>query len=436
MKPTFFLTAPSKKNLCRIIIAVNYDYNKIKFETGERIEPGDWSKKKNWIKPTYIGDPGLSKRLELLSDALEKSVNELIHSDQPIIRETILPIYKSYLRGSQDGIVQKEIKVISFFEVIDDFIKRSESGHRLKKNGKVISLFTIKGYKTTRAHLVGYEAWKKTKLTFNNLDKEFYNDFISYFSSRKITKDKKKKITAKGHTLNSIGKHIKNLKVFINEARERDIPVHPDVLKKSFCIMTEDTDQIYLSVEELEKMFAFDYSENKRLDQVRDTFLLACYTGLRFADLTLLTKDNIILKGKKTFLEISTQKTGAKVVIPLHKTVLKILEKYNGTPPTPISNQKMNEYIKEIGKDIGLIEIVKAKKTRAGKEEISQTPKHKLITVHTARRSFATNLYLAKMDTLMIMKMTGHKTEKSFLKYIRVSEQDNATRASKHSFFN
>lgn len=434
MKPTFYLTAPSKKNICRIILAINYNYKKINFETGERIDPGDWSKKKNWIKPSYIGDPGLSERLKNLSDALEKSVNELIHSDQPIIRETILPIYKSYLRGSQDGIVQKEIKVISFFEVIDDFIKRSESGNRLKKNGKVISLFTIKGYKTTRAHLVGYEAWKKTKLTFNNLDKEFYNDFISYFSSRKITKDKKNKKIAKGHTLNSIGKHIKNLKVFINEARERDIPVHPDVLKKSFSIMTEDTDQISLSVEELEKMFAYDYSDNKRLDQVRDTFLLACYTGLRFADLTLLTKENIIKEGK--FLEISTQKTGAKVVIPLTKIVLKILEKYDGIPPTPISNQKMNEYIKEVGKDIGLIEIVKSKKTRAGKEEISQTPKYKLITVHTARRSFATNLYLAEMDTLMIMKMTGHKTERSFLKYIRVSEQDNAVRASKHSFFN
>jgi integrase len=434
MKPTFYLTAPSKKNLCRIIIAINYNYKKINFETGERIEPGDWSKKKNWIKPAYISDPGLSERLKKLSDALEKSVNELIHSDQEVTRETILPIYISYLKGSQDGKVKKEVKVISFFEVIDDFINRSESGNRLKTNGKVISLFTIKGYKTTRAHLVGYEAWKKTKLNFNNLDKEFYNDFISYFSTRKITKDKKNKKTAKGHTLNSIGKHIKNLKVFINEARERDITVHPDVLKKSFRIMTEDTDQISLSVEELEKMFAFDYSENTRLDQVRDTFLLACYTGLRFADLTLLTKENIIKEGK--FLEISTQKTGAKVIIPLHKTVLKILEKYNGIPPTPISNQKMNEYIKEVGKDIGLTEIVKAKKTRAGKEEINQTPKYKLITVHTARRSFATNLYLAEMDTLMIMKMTGHKTEKSFLKYIRVSEQDNATRASKHSFFN
>ncbi len=96
----------------------------------------------------------------------------------------------------------------------------------------------------------------------------------------------------------------------------------------------------------------------------------------------------------------------------------------------------MNKYIKEVGKLAELNELVTVSKTRAGQKEVRTLPKYSLITVHTARRSFATNLYLAGMDTLTIKKMTGHHTEKSFLKYIRVSEEENASRAALHAFFN
>ncbi|MDY0085926.1 MAG: tyrosine-type recombinase/integrase, partial [Bacteroidales bacterium] len=83
----------------------------------------------------------------------------------------------------------------------------------------------------------------------------------------------------------------------------------------------------------------------------------------------------------------------------------------------------------------GLTEVVSASKTRAGATETAVVPKYSLVTVHTARRSFATNLYLAGMDIMSIKKMTGHHTEKSFLKYIRVSEEENAEKAAKHAFF-
>jgi len=109
------------------------------------------------------------------------------------------------------------------------------------------------------------------------------------------------------------------------------------------------------------------------------------------------------------------KKSDQKVIIPLHPVVLAILKKRNGIPPAAISNQKMNKYIKEVGKLAELNELVTVSKTRAGQKEVRTLPKYSLITVHTARRSFATNLYLAGMDTLTIKKMTGHHTGKSFL---------------------
>ena len=95
----------------------------------------------------------------------------------------------------------------------------------------------------------------------------------------------------------------------------------------------------------------------------------------------------------------------------------------------------MNAYIKEVAALANLTDMITVGKTRAGSKEVKSLPKYQLITVHTARRSFATNLYLAGMDVLTIKKMTGHKTEKSFLKYIRVSEEENAARAAQHAFF-
>ena len=62
--------------------------------------------------------------------------------------------------------------------------------------------------------------------------------------------------------------------------------------------------------------------------------------------------------------------------------------------------------------------------------------KYELVSTHTARRSGATNMYIAVIPTLAIMKITGHKTEKAFLKYIKISEEENAEMLAKHCFFN
>jgi integrase len=103
--------------------------------------------------------------------------------------------------------------------------------------------------------------------------------------------------------------------------------------------------------------------------------------------------------------------------------------------PKAISNQKMNFALKEIGKLAGLDASTQVTKTRAGLLETHVLPKYKLITTHTARRSFATNAYLSGVSSLAIMKITGHKSESSFMKYIKGSQEENATALSKHPFF-
>ena len=206
-------------------------------------------------------------------------------------------------------------------------------------------------------------------------------------------------------------------------------------MDEDFRVIAEDTDQIYLNTSELEKIYDLGLSDNPRLDRVRDLFIIGCWSGLRFSDLSHLTQDNIVLIDDKEFLKVKTQKTGEIVIIPLHWTVREILNKYNGNIPRVISNQKMNDYLKELADKAKINSSVRIAKTRAGKVIETTRIKSDLVTVHTARRSFATNMYNADIHPITIMKITGHRTERAFLKYIRIDAEENARKIAKHQIW-
>jgi integrase len=122
-------------------------------------------------------------------------------------------------------------------------------------------------------------------------------------------------------------------------------------------------------------------------------------------------------------------------IIPINSIISSIIEKYDGRLPTTISNEKMNAYLKQLGEKAELNEKIEVICTKGGKRIREVFKKYELITVHTARRSFASNAYLLQVPTISIMKITGHRTEKSFLKYIKISQEDNANKLVNHPFF-
>jgi integrase len=171
------------------------------------------------------------------------------------------------------------------------------------------------------------------------------------------------------------------------------------------------------------EIYKLDLSKNKRLDKVRDLFLVGCYTGLRFSDLSVLTAKNII----DNFIEIETQKTRESVAIPLHPIVRNIIDKHKGGLPRALSLQRMNIYLKKIGEMIESLNVNTSKKiTKGGLEITTNSKKYLQITTHTARRSFSSNLFVKGVPSQTIMKITGHKTEKSFMQYIKITPKENA----------
>jgi integrase len=184
-----------------------------------------------------------------------------------------------------------------------------------------------------------------------------------------------------------------------------------------------------LTETEIKEIEAIDLTGNKKLESVRDLFLIGCYTGLRYSDYSILKPGQI----KDGFIETTQLKTGAKIVVPIHHTVEKIFDKYNGSLPRSISNQKTNDYLKELGKKLDCLKTNTSRTfTKGGVKVIENFEKWELLTTHTARRSFATNEYLAGTPTITIMAITGHKTEKAFLRYIKLTPNEHAKLLKQH----
>jgi integrase len=157
--------------------------------------------------------------------------------------------------------------------------------------------------------------------------------------------------------------------------------------------------------------------------------LVGCYTGLRYSDYSVLKPENI----RDGLIEITQVKTNDPVVIPLHDAVLRIMARYGGQLPKSFSNQKTNHYLKDLGELTPcLSKEVTRSFTKEGKRQQVRYAKWELLTTHTARRSLATNEYLGGTPTLTIMAITGHKTEKAFLRYIKLVSSDHAKLLKAH----
>lgn len=278
---------------------------------------------------------------------------------------------------------------------------------------------TIKQYNNGLSKLKEYEKLQNVKLTFDKIDHAFYNSYLAFCMKNENL------------STNSIGKLIKNIKMWMNSATEEGLNTNMIFNSRSFKKPIEEAETIYLCEAEL-ALIKNTILPNKHLDNAKDIFLLACYTGVRFQDYHKLNTGNLIKNG--TMLKVRTEKTDEEVIIPLHPEAKRIIDKYNGTPKI-ISNQKFNDYIKDVCKIAGIKEPISITRTVGGKKKTITLPKHEFVSSHTARRSFATNAYLAGVASLAIMAITGHRTEKVFLQYVRVSKEEHANLISTHKFF-
>jgi len=421
MTTNFILRKPKANTATPLNVRLTWKTNSILFSTGVKINPSYLLENNSKNK-----DNRISNRL-----ANSDSLNDTINSKRKQIEDTFNRYFAKYgfepqnttdfrryfdneLVRLANDVRLEEQKNIGLFEYFDKIIERNKS--RLLAEGKTINRNNIStSYKQTANVLKDFERdFINYELSFQTIDLDFYNDFISYCNEIKV------------YSVNNTGKHIKNLKTIMKEALEEEVHNNTRFLSKHFKVLNEEVYNVYLTDSELEALYTADLGGKHEI--VRDLFIVACYTALRISDFSRIRKDHIT---EDITIKIRTTKTGNFVEIPLNQKLYDTLKKYDFEMPS-VYEQPFNELIKEICEEVGINSIQTYEKSKGGKKLTISKPKYKMVSSHTGRRTFATKYYNEGLSTITIMAMTGHKSEKSFMKYIKATSKDHANRLRKH----
>lgn len=361
---------------------------KFRFSTGLKIKDKGW--RGNRAKPQYPG----SVEINSLLDSYEETIKEIEREAIFLKRDYSINVIKRKFE-SKIGRLSPENE---FFKAYEIFITQ---------NRPTKSPTTIKAYIGTKNKLQEFQEKKRLEVTFEVINNSFYEKFVDFLIEEKYLN-------------NTIGKHVKTLKTFINYCKDQEI-CNSQINVKKFKVLQEEVDIVYLTDQELQKIFNLkDLSE--RLARVRDCFCFGCFTGLRFSDIDSLQHSNI----KNDFIELRTHKTKELLKIPLNGYAKEILTRYceHDKPlPTGLSNQKVNDSLKDLAELAEINEPIERDNYCGSTRVHFSQPKYELITTHTARRTFVTLALEKGIRAEVVMAMTGHKSYRTFKKYIKITDK-------------
>lgn len=399
----------NKSTAIRCVVRFNND--RIVFGTNLKIDPKFWNEKTQSVKSTTSFDGSdIQNKLDSIKEFIDSEFDKFnYYPDAGDFKVTCKEFIVAEPPSVEDA--AEERYLISY---LDSLIAKMKSGDKRITGGRSLGQRytdgTIRGYTTALNRLKSFVKLNGIKdISFDQVNKGFYDNLQSYFYNElKLS-------------TNYFATVIKIIKSVMNNAREENLHTNIDFNSRYFLKPSYESDTIYLTIEQLEKIKNCELEE-KHLQQARDLFLIGCWTGLRFSDFSTLNKNDI----EGGFIRVLTEKTKERVSIPVHPVILEILYSNDGEFPKNMTNQRLNLYIKIIAKRAGLGKTVTVKKNRGGADVHEKIDFADLITTHTARRSFATNMFKMGIPTLVIMAITGHRTEVAFLRYIRVSNEEKA----------
>jgi len=380
-------------------LVFRYAGSKFVYYPGEQVSPGDWNKKAMRLRR---GAPGW-KEINSGLDRLEQEVLRLYREsqgDHPLSMSALKISLDAFWKGIEPG--GKAVTVSEF--VRQSALDRVGSGQ--------IRASTSKALNTLAASLDRF----RRGLAFSDIDLDFHDKFTAFLISE-------------GKSPNTVAGTVKRLKNVMGRAVDKGLTENQAFRSRRFSSKEIEVDNIYLNELEIEMIERVDLSGKPGHEKARDLFLLGVYTGLRYSDFSELTPGDFQTHAGVFMVKKRMKKTGRKVAAPINSKARAILDKYGMEPPG-ISNQVLNRYIKEVAMWAGVVEMVKIEQVRGGVTKTLMLPKWRMVSTHTARRSFSTIGYLravaAGRDYEPIMDIIGHKSRATFLKYIKVSAEERA----------
>ena len=332
---------------------------------------------------------------------------------------------------------EEEARKAGVILFLENFLEGIKNG-RIKNGAENYTLNTCKVWSNFLGILKRFI--QISPFTWKDINKALADRFVSFMEKN-------------GYMVTSINKYIICFKAMIQNAMDQELHNNLIALRAFSKKKIQETDkakEIYLTKAELQALYEMPLEGLK--DKVRDVFLVGCYTCQRFSDYARLEKENFTKTAKGTkVVRIVQEKTGNDVVIPiLNDNLLHIAEKYGYDIPK-VNDVILNRYIKQILKELSstvpslarkertLLTMKEREKEKQGlvsferdnKENVIK-PRYELVSSHTARRSGITNLYLSgNFDTYQMMSISGHRDEKTFYEYIKLSSDEVADSIAK-----
>ena len=392
-----------------IRMRVVFSGKRIEFTTGYRIDVAKWDSEKQRVKNSC------TNKLKQSASEINAELNRFDAIIQDIFKEYELQgtmptvddvklLFNSRIALKQDEEPQEEIAVPqkSFWEIYDEFTK--ECG-RLNDWTPA----TFGKFNALKNHLLKF----KKLNSFEYLTEKGLNDLVDFFRN-------------KCNMLNStIGKQLGYLKWFLKWATNKGYNTNMAYATFSPKLKNTQAKVIFLNDDELDKIKSFQIPETKQyLERVRDVLIFCCYTGLRYSDVANLRRSDV----KENHIEVTTVKTADSLIIELNRHSRAILEKYKdvafeGDKVLPvISNQKMNDYIKELGKLAGIDTKIRITQYKGHDRIDTIYPKYELLCTHTGRKTFICKALSLGIPPNVVMKWTGHSDYKAMKPYIDIAD--------------
>lgn len=386
-----------------------------KRKTRETINPEYWNPKTGKPKNIQSADKNTLKHIDEVKNDLTKietfileqfrkrNDTEIINADW--LDEVINAHYTGGRRIEQLDYIENYLE--HYLTVILPF---------RKYKGQPIAHRTRQKHETIISKFQEFLKTEKKRLKVSDYNLAVGNRFVTFLRGQNLND-------------NTVGKYLKYTKTIFRDAKTENIAVNDQLDEiKGF---TTDTPTHYVTETELSAIQDLKFIGNDKLELTRDWFIIGCYTGQRASDLFGMTKKKIVNLNGKEYINLSQQKTKTPVLVPIHSAVKKILDKRNGNfPPvfsTNVDSAKtlFNKHLETVCRLAGIdrLEYGRVYDKLQKRFVFDHYPFYELISSHVCRRTFAT-MYYGKMPTVIIMSVTGHKTEKEFLGYIGI---DNST---------
>lgn len=376
-KPRFYLKKPHQSGETLIICRYFAKPRLLVISTGCKIEPRHWNPKEQRARKGAPDAEQLNAILERFAAEVTSAVLKLKADKKPITPENLRSILEN-----------KDLSHTPGKEIIPYILKTFQD----RKSASVYTNLSNQVNAFTRRNRRGR--------TFEEIDSLWFRDFQKFLLSQDLANS-------------YCARLLTALKTVVKSAVLDKATQNAEILLSPIGVTSEPAGGIVLTIEEVEALSRATF-DTERLSAARDCFVCACLTGLRHSDWSKLTLEpgSLVKTGGREFVQVATQKTGVIVHVPLFPIVRKILER-NGGRLHVITDQRANDYIKEMAEKAGFTDTITWIDRRGGTAKHHTSARFELFSTHTGRRTFVSACRAVGMPDNLISEMTGHSKRRS-----------------------